>query len=352
MLEELLNRLQGWVRQVWPGGPQGEIRAAAIPADASPRLFARFNDGRQRLVGLANPDSPPENRAWLYFARHLLNKGLPVPRVWAADLEQGFFLMQDLGSQSLRQRVLAVRKDQNAIARVYKPVLAILARLQAHGAADLDQSVCFDGARLSPEFLLEREAGYFLREFVQGACKLGPQTWPRGLQGEMGELSRLAGEARPQGLVHRDFQWRNIVWGDDGPGLVDFQGARLGPAQYDLAALLHESGLDWKLKARLIERYLELRSALAPFDGQAFKAGWPFVSLSRIMQALGAYGFLSLKRGLPHLYLYACPHVGVLRELVQQEAFEPFRAIRALVAMLPDDFPPPPKGLRYKGERP
>jgi aminoglycoside/choline kinase family phosphotransferase len=341
MPEELLDKLRTWVAAQWPGGARGRLQVDPIPADGSPRLFVRFTCHDRSLVGLANPANPAENRAWLWFARHLLAQGLPVPEILAADEEQGYFLMTDLGGESLRQRLLALGEDEPAIAQAMEPVLALLARLQARGAKGLDLGICFDGQRLDPAFLLEREAGYFLREFVAGACGLGRDQWPKGLEVEITELSRLAGEAGPVGLVHRDFQWRNIIYGDKGPGLVDFQGARLGPAQYDLAALLHEAGLGWELKSRLLERYLELRGEMGPFDEQAFKAGWPFVSLSRIMQALGAFGFLSLKRGLPHLYEYAAPHVKLLRELSAQEAFRPFKALKALAAKLPHDFKRP-----------
>jgi aminoglycoside/choline kinase family phosphotransferase len=344
MPEKLLADLKAWAQEVWPDSGSGRpdaLRVRLIASDGSPRLFARFGDGQTDLVGMANPDNPPENRAWFYFASHLRDKGLPVPLVLARDDERGFALMHDLGSESMRKRVLAVGDDEEAVAGIFDPVLGILARLQAHGHEGLDMDVCFDSRRLDAGFLLEREAWYFLREFVEGACHINRKAWPQGLVDEVTRLSRLAGEARPQGLVHRDFQWRNVIWGDKGPGLVDFQGARMGPAQYDLAALLHEAGLSWELKARFMERYIELRRELGEFDAGAFRAGWPFVSLSRIMQALGAFGYLSLKRGLPHLYLYARSHVGVLRGLVKQEAFRPYPALRALAAMLPDDFQPP-----------
>lgn len=100
--------------------------------------------------------------------------------------------------------------------------------------------------------LREQEANYFLRELVLGAAGWQPEELPPELEDELEVLCRLAGEARPRALVHRDFQSRNVVYYRGRYGLVDFQGARLGPAQYDLASLLHDPyvQLPWSLRQR------------------------------------------------------------------------------------------------------
>ena len=336
MSEELLKRLTEWARSSWPEQDSGGLEVEPIEPDGSSRLFVRVSSGKHCLVALANPDNPPENLAWHYLAAHLKNLELPVARVLAHDLDQGFFLMQDLGGKLLHDKVLALAGDQKCIKELYLPVLAMLARLQARGAEGFDTSVCFDGVRLSPEFLYDREAEYFLREFVCNICGLHEAGWPHGLKEDLTAISRRAGEAGPQGMVHRDFQSRNLVWGEHGPGLVDFQGARLGPAQYDLASLLHDPyvDLDWSLRLDLKREYLTLRRALGPFDADRFNEGWPFVSASRVMQALGAYGFLTGARGKTKFGRYMAPALASLAALSRDPALAGFRAWRALISLL------------------
>ena len=182
-----------------------------------------------------------------------------------------------------------------------------------------------------------RELDYFETRFVLEGC--GLKALPPGYADQAGRLALLAGRAEPRGLVHRDFQSRNIVWGPGGPGLVDFQGARLGPAQYDLASLLHDPyvDLDWDLRLSLKQSYLELRRAEGTFDLKRFEEGWAFVSASRVMQALGAYAYLSRVKGKAKFALYASPALNTLRRLFSQPPLSGFDALRSLLDLLPPE---------------
>jgi len=316
-MPDIMEQLTDWARRNWPGSAPGPLEVQPMPTEGSTRVFARLADGGRSLVGMAAPDNQPENRAWLHLAKLLRGLGVPAPRLLALDQERGFFLMEDLGRTSLQDAALALDGDAEALARLYDPVLAMLARMQARAAEMLDTAVCFDGAELDPKFLREREAGYFLAEFVEGAGGLAESAWPPGLAEELNELSRRAGEARPRGFVHRDFQSRNIMVEAGRLGLVDFQGGRLGPAQYDLASLLFDPYVELArpLREQLLERYLDLRRREGPFDREAFLDGWPYVALSRVMQALGAFAFLSRRRGRGHFARYAPPALAALARL-------------------------------------
>ena len=101
-------------------------------------FFLRLRGDGQRLVALINPRNQPENLAWSYIRNHLDAIGIPVGRLYASDLESGFFLMEDMGPELLHDKVLAANRDPGAIERLYLPVLGMLARLQARGARSFD----------------------------------------------------------------------------------------------------------------------------------------------------------------------------------------------------------------------
>jgi aminoglycoside/choline kinase family phosphotransferase len=93
--------------------------------------------------------------------------------------------------------------------------------------------------------------------------------------------------------VHRDFQSQNIIVRNCGAHLIDFQGMRPGLAQYDLASLLYDPYVD------LLES--ECEDLLGYYCGgnisDDFRQTLQLCAMQRLMQALGAYGFLGLVKG-------------------------------------------------------
>jgi N-acetylmuramate 1-kinase len=110
------------------------------------------------------------------------------------------------------------------------------------------------------------------------------------------ERTQIALEASsfPKVYIHRDFQSENILLHDNAVRFVDFQGARLGPAGYDVASLLFDPyvpRLDEGVSGRLFD-YYQQKTCRAMHEESFF-----ICSLQRLMQALGAYGNLSIHKG-------------------------------------------------------
>jgi len=99
-------------------------------------------------------------------------------------------------------------------------------------------------------------------------------------------------------LVHRDLQSQNVMIRDGEPFLIDFQGMRFGNPFYDLGSLLCDPYVDFLDRER--EELLSFYSGL--FKGSLDQGSfWNYfweASAQRLMQALGAYGFLGIKKGL------------------------------------------------------
>jgi hypothetical protein len=93
-------------------------------------------------------------------------------------------------------------------------------------------------------------------------------------------------------FMFRDFQTRNIMIHEDTAWLIDFQGGRKGPVQYDLASLVYESkaALTPSDRAGIIEEYIRTAATYCHMDKDLFMEGFYQAALIRILQALGAYG--------------------------------------------------------------
>ncbi len=117
---------------------------------------------------------------------------------------------------------------------------------------------------------------------------------------ELAHLPRLKQIAEqlanyPRVLVHRDFQSQNIIIRQGQAYLIDFQGMRPGLAEYDLASLLY----DPYVQLSTIERQESLKYYRneVSMSGSAFEEKFQLCAMQRLMQALGAYGYLGNVKG-------------------------------------------------------
>jgi hypothetical protein len=145
-------------------------------ADASFRRYLRLP--RHQAAPLIVMDAPPpleDTRPFVRVAGLLAQAGLRVPAVHAADLEQGFLLLDDLGSTLLLPALQAAQASQDLARadRLMRPALAALVRLQQRvPAAELPP---FDARAqqaeldLFPQWCVEREFGRRWGEREQAA---------------------------------------------------------------------------------------------------------------------------------------------------------------------------------------
>lgn len=210
-----------------------------------------------------------------------------LPRIYAHDADHGLILEEDLGSQTLCVYAHAQAQDTEALLGGYQRVIDALRVWQGipvHSAPSI-------GARSMDEAMFLWESDYFathcVKEFFAQEQLLGA-AWHQ----ERTALARWCA-GLPQVCIHRDFQSENVLLQGQRVRFVDYQGARLGPAGYDLASLLYDPYVGEQvltLVPRLLDYYNRSGSALDP---QWFY----WCAAQRLMQALGAYANLCLHKG-------------------------------------------------------
>src|SRR5215471_14909371 len=84
------------------GVPPEEVQALHGTLGASGRRIFRINNSQNSAIGILY-DCREENVAFLEFSRHFRQHGLPVPEIYAEDLEHGAYLEEDLGETTLFQ---------------------------------------------------------------------------------------------------------------------------------------------------------------------------------------------------------------------------------------------------------
>jgi aminoglycoside/choline kinase family phosphotransferase len=147
------------------------------------------------------------------------------------------------------------------------------------------------------KLILEKECLYFIDSFINLYLDMGIDA--AELENEFSLLADETVKYAFTGLMHRDMQSRNIMLKNGQPYFIDFQGARKGPLQYDLASLLMDPYVALTVKTRkaLLSYCLDRLSANKGFDKDRFLKGYGYCAITRNLQALGAFGHLSRNKG-------------------------------------------------------
>jgi aminoglycoside/choline kinase family phosphotransferase len=281
----------------FPQAGKGSLAVTPLEKGGSERKFYRIRFGDESMIFVKYSGHKEENRHYVDIARFLGSAGVPVPEIHRHDPEDGLIWMQDLGEQDLWSFRNCAWEPRRAF---YESTLDGVLRMHTT-ATELASGVDLHLERVFDADLYLWEQGYFFEN-----C-LGNYYRTSGAElAELASLPALRGAAealssRPRVLVHRDFQSQNVMIQEGSAWLIDFQGMRHGLAQYDLASLLYDPYVSLAPDERsgLLSFY---KKNLANNGGKIasdFDEVFLWCAMQRLMQALGAYGFLGLKKNRP-----------------------------------------------------
>lgn len=309
----------------------GRIRTLPLEGDASDRRYFRLvleasakgDPGSYVLMKLARPWEPQGGRRELPFvniARHLREKGIPVPRIFVDASEQGFVLLEDVGSATLEQNL--GKASAGARRRRYEQAIELLVRMQSKAT------------RASSRPCVALTYGFDAATFFQELCFFREHAleglWGRRMSAD--ERTELEGHFRrlceaiieyPQVFTHRDYHSRNLMVQSDRLRVLDFQDARLGPITYDLASLLRDSyvSLTCEEQEALIATYRALaqRSGLAVLDEEAFGKAFLRTGLQRNLKAIGTFAYQAVVKGVDRYLAYIPNTVKSVRSALERD---------------------------------
>jgi aminoglycoside/choline kinase family phosphotransferase len=319
-------------RMHFPRFDADEVDISPIEKGGSDRKFYRVRcSAEQSLILVKYNLEREENRHYVEIARFLEASGIRAPKIYFHDPDEGLIWIEDLG-----ERDLFSYRDESWLVRraFYESALDEVSKL--HGLPE--KKVDSIRANLPAEFntaLYLWEQHYFLENCLGRYFQVDESKLKQlGTLPALCDIARQL-DARPRILVHRDFQSQNIIIQSGHAYLIDFQGMRPGLAQYDLASLLYDPYVELSEAERteLVEYYREQQRRNEAEHDPAFDLVLRFCAMQRLMQALGAYGFLGLVRE-HKVFLSHIP--GALKSLcVIVEEIPGLDALRSILADLP-----------------
>jgi N-acetylmuramate 1-kinase len=292
-----------------------DVKIRPIEKGGSDRKFYRIRCSQNQTLILVKYNlEREENRHYVEIAKFLEFHGIRAPKIYFHDAVEGLIWIEDLGEHDL----YGYRHDSWLVRRAfYESALDEIIKLHR-----LPESVCEEmKEHLPAEFdaaLYRWEQRYFFNNCLGRYFNVGESK-----RKELAALPSLREIAKrlassPRVLVHRDFQSQNIIIQNGQANLIDFQGMRPGLAEYDLASLLFDPYVELAATERseLICHYLEKQPDNGRRVNGQFDDTLQLCAMQRMMQALGAYGFLGLVRGHEHFLKYIPRAVRSLRGIV------------------------------------
>jgi aminoglycoside/choline kinase family phosphotransferase len=273
----------------------------------SGRNIIRLSGDRATAIGILY-NVREENFAFLEFSRHFRKHGLPVPEIYAEDLDRGAYLEEDLGDTTLFEFLSKHRTGEDIapdVVEAYRKVVAVLPRFQIEAGRDLNYKVCYPRASFDRQSITW-DLNYFKYYFLRLA---GIGFNEQALEDDFDSLTNFLLSADCDYFLYRDFQSRNIMLRKGQPFFLDYQGGRKGALQYDIASLLYDAKADLppELRQHLLDLYIEKLSGFIDVKREAFLHHYYAYVYVRILQALGAYGFRGFYERRAH-FLQSVPY--------------------------------------------
>lgn len=296
-------------RQFLDVDPTVPITLEPIKRGASGRTIVRVKSPlRDPFIGIHWTEEREDNSQFVPVARFLKQARLRVPEILHERARYRVALVEDLGDVdllSLKSRPFAERLP------LYRSAFKQVDRLfYAKPAKDFHLMPPFDAA------LYRWEQEYFFEHLVEDFLGMDASALRKDrvfidMAEKLGTVARH--------LVHRDFQSQNLMVRDGEVWLIDFQGLRRGRQEYDLASLIYDPYMDHSREER--QQLLDLWEEIS--DEQPEPTLFGQCAAQRLMQAMGAYGFILKTRGDEWYRPHIATAARLLEDVVADTSLEP-----------------------------
>ncbi len=290
----------------------------ALPASGSARQYFRLSAPKQKpAIAVYNPNST-ENATFVAYSQHFLKHKLNVPLIYAVDEANNGYLQQDLGNVSLLDYVLSRPQPEN-LKNAYQKALSKLAFMQLYAGVDLDFSVSGAYQHFDKE-VMGWDLNYF-KYWLLLPSRIAFDEYKLAI--DFNQLLRQLEAANQAYFLYRDFQARNVMIYAQELYFIDYQGAKQGALQYDVASLLYQAKADLSdtMREELLSYYLGEVGQYIRVEELEFRQQYDRYVLLRLLQVLGSYGYRGFYEQKPH-FLSSLPYgLENLKNLQQKKSY-------------------------------
>jgi len=129
-----------WLYQKVTGTLPGSI--APLPRSGSARVYYRITSDYLTCIGTYNGDVR-ENETFIYLAKHLSQRNIPVPQILGVSECKKYYLQTDLGSLSLYDIITNPDADAFETEKLLVKVVSDLAKFNMFGFEGIDELMLY-----------------------------------------------------------------------------------------------------------------------------------------------------------------------------------------------------------------
>jgi len=275
-----MQQIEAWIDELG----YKDYKLEKIKADASLREYYRLYVDETTFIVMDASLDKDSIYPFIDISVRLLKANVEIPRIVSQNLQEGFLLLTDLGTQHLADMLSPM-----SVKLLYMKGVSEIIKMQeieTTGLEVYDREFLMSEMNLMEEWYFRQHKNIFLSE--------------RGLKGLENILNLIADEvlSQPQDLfVHRDFHSRNIMLVSGKLFIIDYQDAKAGPLTYDLVSILKDVYVEYDNKL-ITEMALEFKmlKGLDVSDEQ-FLRWFDFMALQRHIKILGIFARLNIRDG-------------------------------------------------------
>lgn len=275
---------------------------STLPQAGSDRIYYRLSNDNEQIIATYS-NNIEENVRFIKLANYFKAAGISVPEILAVNEKKTLYFQTDGGTVSLLEKVHALGHTDE-VKEIYKKVLFDLFDIQLCAREQSFNSL-FEACN---SFGIEQvlfDLNYFKNNFLS---KANISFDEQKLNEEFDRWSKDIGSKEQRFFMYRDCQGRNIMLQGGKHTFIDFQGGLKGHPLYDVVSLLWQAKAkipaEWKTE--LVQAYL--KNVSNQFTSQEMielgVIGWESdyhkLTLTRLLQVLGAYGLRGLVEGKEH----------------------------------------------------
>ena len=265
-----------------------------LSGDGSNRCYYRLSSEDISYIGVAGV-SKEENSAFITIANTFNECGIDAPKIIEVSKDMMHYIQEDLGDNTLfatlkESRECGVFSDEDS--EKLCRVMGLLADIQFKVGEKLNFDVCYPIAKFDKTSVLW-DLNYFKYCFLKG---VGIEIDEPRLEVEFNRLCDILLAENDNTFLYRDFQSRNIMWHNNKPYFIDFQGGRRGPVYYDVASFVGQTRAKYSEEVceKMIDAYLESLSKYKNIGKESFIERLNIFRVFRLLQTLGTYGYRGL----------------------------------------------------------